>query len=325
MTALTLPNTLAHTLRESHWRILVTGASGWLGQAALELLQQTLGTAFEQRVVAFGSQANTLVLRDGSAVHVRPLSELPLLPKQPSLLLHFAYLTREKTAQMPVAAYIDSNRAITRMALEGGTRIGVARSFVTSSGAVHAALAAPEDPNPALLYGRLKLEDEALFQTFAASAADRRVLIARLFNLSGPYINKLDAYALASFIRQARAGHIEIRAPHPVIRSYTSASNLLTLALQQLLAAEATPFLCLETAGDQTTEMAELADAVRRVVNPAATMSRANIANTPIDRYVGDGTQYRQLLQDFNIPEHSLAQQITDTADYLATLEAATP
>lgn len=325
MTALTLPAALAHTLRESHWRILVTGASGWLGQAALELLRHALGTAFEQRVLAFGSHAKIIVLRDGSAVHVRPLLELPLLPKHPSLLLHFAYLTREKTSQMPVAAYIDSNRAITHMALEGGTHVGVTRCFVTSSGAVHAALAAPEDPNPALLYGQLKLEDEALFQTFSAEATDRRVLIARLFNLSGPYINKLDAYALASFIRQARAGHIEVRAPHPVIRSYTSASNLLTLALQQLLEAEAAPFLCLETAGDQTVEMAELAEAVRRVVNPAATIARASSTHTPIDRYVGDGTQYRQLLQDFNIPEHALPQQITDTADYLATQEAATP
>ena len=43
MTPVVLPPTLSARLRDSDWRVLVTGASGWVGRAALELLAHALG------------------------------------------------------------------------------------------------------------------------------------------------------------------------------------------------------------------------------------------------------------------------------------------
>lgn len=323
MNRLVLPPALANRLRDSDWRLLVTGAGGWLGQAALELLADAFGADWRRRVIAFGSNERLLVLRDGSEIQQHPLAMLPTCPRQPSLLLHFAYLTREKTVHMPVEAYVATNRALSRLAAESGAAIGVERAFVTSSGATRAALAAGDDADPGLLYGKLKLEDEALFGHFALDAPGRRAFVARVFNLSGPYINKLDSYALASFIRQARSGRIEVRARHPVVRSYTSASNLLGVAMGQLLAEDAPPFLQVETAGDQDIEVGELARMVRDLVSPHATIERAECAREPIDYYVGDGAHYCRLLAAHGIAEHSLQQQISDTAEYLAQLEPA--
>ncbi len=321
MIPLSLPPALAKRLSDSDWRVLVTGASGWLGQAALELLVQSLGSKWDERVLAFGSSERTLTLRSGTEVRQQPLVILPTLSRQPSLLLHFAYLTREKTADMPPEEYVATNRAISRLVSEGSATAGVERAFVTSSGAVHAALAAPDDPDPSLLYGKLKLEDESLFRDFAVAAPERRVFLARLFNLSGPYINKLDSYALASFIQQARHGSIEIRALHPVVRSYTSASNLLGAAFGELLADAGESFTSIETAGDHEVEMAELAQAVRDVVAPHATIERAPLSAEPGDRYVGNGSHYRRLLATHGVVEHPLSRQIADTADYLRTLK----
>ena len=43
----------------------------------------------------------------------------------------------------------------------------------------------------------------------------------RVFNLAGPFINKIQIYALATMIGDALAGRpIEIRASHRVLRSY---------------------------------------------------------------------------------------------------------
>lgn len=318
------PACVAH-LRTYPWRILITGASGWLGQAALELLTQSLGPESASRVLAFGSTHRLLRLRNGITVPQHPLTTLAALPPQPSLLLHFAYLTREKTSQMTVEDYATANRQITRLALEGGQAVGMQRAFLVSSGAVHAALAAPDDPAPALQYGRLKLEDESLFHSFAHADAAHRVFTARLFNLSGPYINKIDAYALASFIQQARSGQITVHATHPVLRSYTSVENLLHLAFEELLADEANRWTCVETAGDHVVEMAELADAVRTVVNPTARIQRAPLdQDAHADRYVGDGLQYRQLLTRYGIALHPLTRQIADTDAYLSEAEAQT-
>ena len=325
MNRLALPPALAERLRASHWRVLVTGAGGWLGQAALELLADALGADCRRRVVTFGSNQRTLVLRDGSEVRQHPLSMLPMCPRQPSLLLHFAYLTREKATQMPVETYIATNRALSRLAVEGGAAIGVERAFVTSSGAAPAALAAADDADPGLLYGKLKREDEMLFERFALHAPGRRAFVTRLFNLSGPYINKLDSYALASFIRQARSGRIQVRARHPVVRSYTSASNLLGVAMGQLLAQDAPPFLQVETAGDQEIEVGELARMVRDIVSPDAAIERAGFASEPVDHYVGNGTVYRRLMAGHGVAEHTLRRQIADTAEYVTQLEPGRP
>ena len=323
MNRLALPPALASRLRASDWRVLVTGAGGWLGQAALELLAETLGTDWHTRVSAFGSSERLLVLRDGSQIRQQPIALLPTLRHQPSLLLHFAYLTREKATSMPEDAYVATNRALSRLVAEGGQAIGVERAFVTSSGAARAALTAADAADPELLYGKLKLEDEALFEQFALAKPGRRAFVSRLFNLSGPYINK--PYALASFIDQARSGRIHVRATHPVVRSYTSACNLLGVAMGQLLADDAPPFLRVETAGDQQVEVGELARLVRDLVSPAATIERAECAEGPIDHYVGDGTDYRQMLGEHGIAEHSLPRQIADTAEYLARLERGHP
>ena len=325
MSRVALPPDMAERLRSSHWRVLVTGAGGWLGQAALEMLVDALGADWRKRVSAFGSNERLLVLRDGSEIRQQPLTMLPTLTRQPSLLLHFAYLTREKATRMPVEAYLATNRALSQIAAEGGATIGMERAFVTSSGATHAALDAVDDADPGLLYGKLKLEDEALFERFAGDNPARRAFVARLFNLSGPYINKLDSYALASFIRQARSGCIQIRARHPVIRSYTSASNLLGVAIGQLLSDDAPRFQCVETAGDQEVEVGELAKMVCNVVSPNARIERNECAKQPIDRYVGNGRDYRFLLGEHGIAEHALQRQIIDTAEYLAQLEIGQP
>jgi nucleoside-diphosphate-sugar epimerase len=316
MKRLALPPALAARLRDSPWRVLVTGAGGWVGLAALESLADALGEAWQERVLAFGSSERILVLRDGTTIRQRPLAQLPACAHAPSLLLHFAYLTRENAIRMPAQAYIDANRAISRLAAEAGQAIGVERAFVTSSGAVHAALVAPGHADPSLLYGRLKLEDEHRFQRFAQAAPGRRAFVARVFNLSGPYINK--PYALASFIDQARAGRIAVHARHPVVRSYTSVENLLGLALGQLLVDDAEPHLCVETAGDREVEMGELARTVRDLVAPDAVIERPAYADAPIDRYVGDGARYRDLLALHGITGHALQRQIADTANDLA-------
>jgi nucleoside-diphosphate-sugar epimerase len=315
MKPVTLPPALAAQLRDSHWRVLVTGASGWLGSAALELLAHSFGPGWRSRVEAFGSGARRLKLRDGAEIQQRPLSELGTLPPRPSLLLHFAYLTREKVAGMSPADYVQINRDITRTALEAGALAGVERAVVTSSGAVHAALAAPASADPSLLYGRLKLEDEASFASFAHAASGRRALALRLFNLSGPYINK--SYALSSFIQQAWSGHIDVQARSAVTRSYTSVANLLGVGIGHLTSDDAEPFLCVETAGERDVDMRALAEEVRAMVNASATLHLATADGSPPDRYVGDGRLYRTLMRRYGVTEDPLPRQIGDTAEYL--------
>jgi nucleoside-diphosphate-sugar epimerase len=308
----------ARWLAESDVRVVVVGAGGWMGLATLELLHRLLGpAAFDERVVAFGSRRRELALRGGFRVEQRPLDELAALPRHPTIVLHLAFLTQEKAKAMSEADYVAANTAISSRVRDALDRIGASGVFVPSSGAVYRV----DDPAAQAsmrLYGRLKLEDEAMFADWAERGEGRRAVIARVFNLSGPYINKQSSYALACFIADALAGRpIEIRATRPVWRSYVAISELISVALGALAAPDG-PVTRFDTAGDEALEMGEIAAAVCDALGARRNSRRPPLDTTASDRYVGDRTAYRDLRALTGVAPVDFPAQIRTTAAYMS-------
>ena len=300
-------------LRASGHRIVITGAGGWIGLATLELLQQCLGPDFQRRVVAFGSADRILTLRDGTEVAQRPLAEVPELPAQASLVLHLAFLTKDKVAHMDEAEYVRANRALSQTVLDSLDAIGANAVFVASSGAARSA----GDPAaaPAMrLYGSLKKVDEDAFAAWAEQG-DRRAVIARIFNLAGPYINKHETYALASFILDAVEGRaIYVTSTREVIRGYVAIRELMSLVFVLLLDGPrgATRF----DTGGEPMEMQEIAERVAALLGPVP-VQRASQVSGPADRYVGDDASYRALLERHGVESIDFDTQVSETAGYL--------
>src|SRR5574338_236013 len=129
-----LDPTAATLLTSSDARIVITGAGGWIGKAALELLYNTLGpAAFASRVVAFGSAARTVDFGAG-AIEQKPLAGIFALPRAPTLVLHLAFLTKDKVGGMDENEYRRANRALSRTVLDALDDIGATAVFVASSG-----------------------------------------------------------------------------------------------------------------------------------------------------------------------------------------------
>lgn len=208
----------AGRLAEGGRRIVVTGAGGWLGLASLEMLADLLGDAFAERVTCFGARPRMLRLRGGAEIAQRPLPELSQLPPAPSLVLHLAFITQGPAMTLDAEGYVAANRALSATVRSALDRIGAEAVFQASSGAAH--LADPAGgPQSKALYGWLKREDEEAFADWARRRGARAV-IGRVFNLSGPYINRRSTYALASFIADALAGRpVRVGAGTPVWRS----------------------------------------------------------------------------------------------------------
>ena len=304
-------------LAETPHRILVTGAGGWIGLATLELLHNTLGAdAFVDRVIALGSTDRQLHLRDGTTVRQRPLTEIAHMNAQPTMVLHLAFLTKDRAEQMDEDDYIRANRAVSATVLDNLDRIGATSVFVASSGA--ARFADDENASVAMrLYGSLKREDE---RSFAAWAEDHgaRAVIARLFNLSGPYINKHETYALASFILDALAGRpIEVKATRKVVRGYVAIRELMSLVFALLL--KGTGVTRFDTGGTPM-EMQEIAEEVSRVLGPVPVTRRA-VTDERADEYVGNGAAYAKLIEEREIAAVTFSQQVAETAVYLSTIE----
>lgn len=307
----------AEKLAEGGERIAVVGAGGWLGLATLELLRQTLGADFERRVVAFGSNERALRLRGGCEVVQQPLGRLVELPSAPTLVLHLAFLTKDRAETMAEADYVAANRAITDTVRSALDAIGARAVFVPSSGAAYAA-DDPQAPAAARLYGRLKLDDEACFREWAERAG-RRAVIARVFNLSGPYMNKRGSYALSAFILDVLAGRpIEIRATRPVFRSYVAIRELMSVVFG-VLAVRRDGTTRFDTAGEAALEMAEIAEAVRAALGRRElSISRAEVGRATPDVYVGDGALYSELRRSVGVAPVDFPTQVRETADYLA-------
>lgn len=298
-------------------RIVIVGARGWIGRTAIDLLREALGPdRFAQRVFCFGSADGEIAMGADAAVPQRALERLSDLDARPTLLLHLAFLTKDKVAGMDPAHYEAANRALSRTVHDALDRIGVDRLFVASSGAA----AFADDPAAAddlRLYGRLKRDDEELFTRWAtASPAVRRLLVGRIYSLSGPWINKYETYALASFILDALAGRsIEVRAPLPVLRSYVAVRELLSFILTALIEERGETVLHFETGG-QPLELGEVAGTVARLLG--GDVVRAALTRDGENRYVGDNAGWQALLHRFGLSHLPLEGQIMETASWLA-------
>jgi nucleoside-diphosphate-sugar epimerase len=298
-------------------RVVVTGASGWLGMATLEMLAQLLGGDFADRVVCFGGRPRRLALRGGVEVQQYGLGDIAGLPPAPSLVLHLSFITQGPAMTLPADDYVAANRALSQQVRDALRPIGAKAVFQASSGA--AALAdRAGGPQSKGLYGWLKQEDEAAFADWA-EAEGRGSLIGRVFNLSGPYINRRSSYALASFIGDALAGRpIEVRASAPVWRSYVSIAELMSAVLAWLTG-PAVGVARFETAGAEALEAGEIAKRVAAVLAPGVEVRRPRFdPEAPADRYVGEAAAYDALRHAAGVAQTPFDEQIRATARYMA-------
>jgi UDP-glucuronate decarboxylase len=303
-------------LRADERRIVVVGAGGWIGRALLAGLHDALGDAASERIVCFGSTPREIDIGNGRAVPQHALADLAELPHRPTLLLHLAFLTKDKASGMDAADYRRDNRALSHRVFGALERIGVDRLFLASSGA--AAFADDGAAAPDLrLYGSLKREDEDLFSGWANAAAGRRALIMRIHSLAGPFINKHDTYAFASFVLDALAGRpITVSATVRVMRSYVAVREMLSLAVAALLVPEG-PALRQLDSGGKPVELGELA--MRIAAELGARVERPPLTSDCANTYVGNARQYNDLLRDLGIDPVPLDAQIRETAGYLAS------
>jgi UDP-glucuronate decarboxylase len=321
MNLLSFPPAIASSLRFSSGRVLVTGGGGWFGLATLEMLEQALGSAFDRRVVAFARNARTVILRSGRPVDLLDLEALADLPKDEAapLLANYAFLTREKVKGVGVPDYIRINRSLTRFVSGEALRLRARGAFSTSSGAVYrddGSLETDVETNP---YGFLKREEEEVFERLGREMAIPTA-ICRVFNVSGPYLNK--EYAIGSLIGEALfEPQMQVRAQRRVYRSFAHVADIVSVGFAIALGCAPSPECPYDTAGDEIVEVGELAARIRlRLGCPAKPIVRARLIDAvQDDRYVGDFRTFAGLAAAAGVHLLSLDEQIADTAAYLKT------
>jgi nucleoside-diphosphate-sugar epimerase len=283
-------------------RVLVTGASGWLGRTALDLLAPlglpTLAVASRARIIRVGNRQ----------IECRVWEDSEVAAFAPSVVLDCAFLTRDRIADMPLSDYVAANRALTQRLVYATQLAGVRLALTISSGAAvypHDALNGPLEDNP---YGYLKREGE---QRLAQAAAESGAVpvVARAWSISGAHVQKPQSYALGSMILAAASGAIRITARHPVFRRYVLAEELLALGIAEGSAGPATI-----DSGGELVEMAELAARIAAVLFPSVVISRDEVDPRQSDNYHSDGRDWEKRCQKWDLASASLDRQIEITA-----------
>lgn len=298
-------------------RLAVTGATGWLGVALAQMAVRAGLGAGDGSLRLFASKAGTLALEDGRTEPLEPLSSAPPLAGEGWTIVHFAGLGKERTAGLSAQEYVAQSTAILEAVKKLAGDAPEPRLIFASSGAVYG----PGGLAPALEvepYGHVKgLHEAALGDWCAAKAIP--LSICRVFNVGGPYGNKLDLYALSSLIQAALAdGPITIRARGPVLRSYVHAEELMAALVGHVTAARpgvAEPF---DTAGTSVVEIGDLAELVcaRTGADPARILRDYDPA-LPASRYVGDAGIYQAVITRLGLRPIELAGIVDDTVHSL--------
>lgn len=254
-------------------RVLVLGATGWFGRTTVAMLDP----ATPRMLVASRARDFDLL---GRTVTAAAWDDDGVRAFEPTVVMDCAFLTRDLVAGMSLEDYVARNTELTERLLAVSALPSVRRVLTVSSGAAvfpEDALTVPLEQNP---YGRLKREAEVAL----AELGERRGIatgIARAWSVSGAFVQKPRSYALTDMILQALDGGIHISATVPVFRRYVSVEDLIAVTLAQVEPGRSV----LVDSGGPLVEMAELAEAVAAVLNPDATITRAQLTDGPANRY----------------------------------------
>ena len=292
--------------------IVITGASGWIGSALLAHIALTYGTNWANQITLFGQSARRHRAPDGTVFAMRALDTIEASDIDGAIVIHLAYLTKEKVDTLGERVFTDTNLNIDDhmlRALDGGHPHAV---FIASSGA--AALAERGiDRHP---YGLCKLRQEDRFLAWSAKSGVA-VLPGRIFNLAGPYINKIESYAVGSFILQAKTkGVINVEAQIPIFRSFLHVNDLCALmmgAANQGIGYQMPIDLC----GAEVLEMGDIAALTAELHSKSVAVTRANLRSETANAYLGNFVQTKCLALRLGLHLAPFRIQLTDTIAWL--------
>lgn len=280
-------------------RVLVSGASGWIGRSLLSVLLPVADRMGAQ-VLATGSVARSIAM-DGSTVRIVAWTDDVSAEWAPTVVVHCAFATRDRLESLGAAAFEAANLELTQRGIFAFSLPSVRAGVQVSSGAAVAA-----DPD---LYGRMKQAQERAFRDVARDA-ERPLVTARIWSVSGPHCTKPDGFAFSSFIAQAlRSRTIEVTALGEIWRRYVDAAQYMSIALEHALGGASA---VVDSTGDLV-ELHGLAESVASALGAKVVAAPAS-AEVPADRYYSSSPQMTELSQAQGVRLMNLQEQIQHTA-----------
>ncbi len=270
-------------------RVLVLGASGWFGRTFLDIV---------------GLRAAVLAVASTGHGRFCAWDVAEARDFAPTVVANFAFLTSERVAVEGFEEFVRINEMLTERLMTVASWPGVRAVITASSGA---AVAFPLDftTNP---YGVLKQREHEAALSLAT--AQRSVVVARAWSVSGQHVRRPTDYAFSDFIMQASKGRVLVSASRPVYRRYISAEDFLRVCAWHVLQG----WTGVIDSGGELIEMQPLAEKIAAVVNPVASVERAEMTSLEPSTYASDNDTWTRACKQMELHPLDLDGQIRVTA-----------
>jgi len=208
-------------------KIVITGASGWLGKETISVLNNT---DYDLRL--FASEKKSINLLDNGNIEANSLDSIDLTESCEGFI-HLAHLTREKVSKLGQQNFIYENLLLTSKAAQIIQSTKPKWVILVSSGAIFDPSNNKIDPNIVINpYGFGKRVEELIVRN-ACEIAGANLVIGRLWGASGKLMVPNNAYALSDFIESAITHkEIKINSPYDVFRKYVNAGQFMEVLVK---------------------------------------------------------------------------------------------
>ena len=303
---------------EEQKKIVITGATGWVGQNFLYELQKLIPQEiFNDVVIAFGSREKVIsssAYKIPIKIKIHSLDNIKdlLIYNKDFVLIHTAFLTREKIKIYGVDEYIKINNKIIKTIEQILSLNGSKKSLLISSGAVENINEVAsninilkEDP-----YGYLKFKEEEVFKKSQNS------LILRIYGLTGKFIRDPEIFAFGNFLLSAKKNQaIKIKSQKEVIRSYVYGGDIAISGLRWISSRELNDNILLNAA-THTVSLLDLANKITKIFSlPKVEYSIDKNLGKNIYRCENKG--FQDFLRKLDIKPTTMNKQILETYSYL--------
>ena len=291
-------------------KVLISGATGWLGR---ETTMRAINKFGKNLDLTLSSSTPTNINIEGQLFKTVLLNSLDSQSKF-DYFFDYAFLTREKIDLIGLEKYREINSSLIESSAQLIKKYAPKVVILASSGAVYQDSRFANNLNNKL-YAELKLDQENVIAK-ACQLTGSKLIIVRIFNLSGRGINKSKVFAIQDFVESALNNHnIIIKSNFRVFRRYSDIGQLINLLIELALKHKSFKF----DSGGVKVELSELATTVIKVINSNSIIKTGLIdENQPADNYFSKSQLYELLIKDFlNQEPLSLRAQIISTAESL--------
>lgn len=289
-------------------RVLISGASGWLGKNLIELILDLNENIIPSSILLTATSDKVVQIYGDRKVEIKKWDRKSIKDFQPTVFINLAFLTRDKLLTFPICEYIKINQEIINEALWVARLPTVKYVLSTSSGAAENIFETGDiESDP---YGKLKKIEEIKLKR-VSDDSKKSLLILRVWTVSGKYIKLGDLLVLQSLISKLKNDEdFEITSGGKVFRSFIHAYEMLGLAILALLTGKTG----IINSGGIQVELTDLAKIALEVFDSKSRIIYLNSNSSSDSNYISGVPDLNEIAAIHDLEIMDLKSQLVDTS-----------